>query len=122
MTDTPTPASGVPVADPASHGTADDIATAARLRVLGQPVRLMLYRVLVRAGMAGLAAGEVQARLGLAPSTLSYHLKAMEAAGLVRRRRAGNTILCLADFAVMRGLVDRLAAECCADDDTGDGA
>lgn len=105
MTDTPVPADAM---------TADSL-TAARLRALGTEVRLALYRVLVRAGEAGLAAGEVQVRLGVPPSTLTHHLKTLEGAGLIRRQREGNVLRCVADFAVMQALVDRLAAECCAD-------
>lgn len=93
----------------------DDSLTAARLRALGNAVRLSLYRMLVRAGEAGLAAGEVQSRLGVPPSTLTHHLKTLEAAGLILRAREGNLLRCVADFAVMRALLDRLAAECCAD-------
>lgn len=93
----------------------DDLLTARRLRALGQPLRLAIWRHLLRAGPEGLAAGTVQDRLGLPASTLSHHLKAMEAAGLLRRARDGNALRCIADFAAMQGLVDHLAAECCAD-------
>lgn len=103
------------VAAMAAAPFSDDSLTAARLRALGNAVRFSLYRMLVRAGEAGLAAGEVQARLGVPPSTLTHHLKTLEAAGLIRRRREGNLLRCVADFTVMQALVDRLAAECCAD-------
>jgi DNA-binding transcriptional ArsR family regulator len=92
-----------------------DEITAHRLAALGHPLRLRLYRLLVRAGPDGVTVGQLQARLDLPGSTLSHHLKALDGAGLIRRRRAGTTLHCIADFSVMRGLVDTLAADCCAD-------
>lgn len=88
---------------------------AACLEALGNPLRLGIYRMLVRAGPDGLAVGQVQARMGMAASTLSHHLKALTRVGLIRRERQGTTLLCRADFVVMRGIVDFLAAECCAE-------
>lgn len=93
--------------------TNDD--AAACLEAMGNPVRLAIYRMLVRAGPDGLAVGQVQARIGMAASTLSHHLKSLARVGAIRRERQGTTLICTADFAVMRGLVDFLAAECCAD-------
>lgn len=93
--------------------TNDD--AAACLEALGNPLRLAIYRMLVRAGPAGLSVGQVQARMGMAASTLSHHVKALTRVGLIRRERQGTTLICTADFALMRGLVDFLAAECCAE-------
>jgi DNA-binding transcriptional ArsR family regulator len=93
--------------------THDD--AAACLEALGHPLRLTIWRLLVRAGPAGLPAGEVQARTGLAASTLSHHLKVLARVGLVGRRRAGTVLACRAEFGVMQGLVDYLSAECCAE-------
>ena len=45
---------------------------------LGQATRLDLLRALLQAGPAGLAAGDVAQRLGIPPSTLSFHLRALE--------------------------------------------
>lgn len=95
-------------------GMTNDDASAC-LEALGHPARLAIWRLLVRAGPAGLPAGQVQARTGLAASTLSHHLKAMTRVGLLRRIRAGTTLICAADFALMRALVDFLSAECCAE-------
>lgn len=93
--------------------TNDD--AAACLEALGNPLRLAVYRMLVRAGPGGLAVGQVQARMGMAASTLSHHLKSLTRVGLIRRERQGTTLICTADFTVMRGIVDFLAAECCAE-------
>lgn len=93
--------------------TNDD--AAACMEALGNPLRLGIYRMLVRAGPGGMAVGQVQARMEMAASTLSHHLKALTRVGLIRRERQGTTLRCTADFAVMQGIVDFLAAECCAE-------
>jgi DNA-binding transcriptional ArsR family regulator len=88
---------------------------AACLTALGHPLRLAVWRLLVRAGPAGLPAGQVQVRLGIAASTLTHHLQVLGRAGLVQRLRSGTVLACAADFTAMRALVDYLSAECCAE-------
>ncbi len=88
---------------------------AAHLEALGNPTRLKIYRALVRAGNAGLAVGRLQDKLKIAPSTLSHHIKALVVVGLVNQVRDSTTLVCHANYDVMRGLVDFLVAECCAD-------
>jgi ArsR family transcriptional regulator len=104
--------------------TIDD--AAARLEALGNPTRLRIYRALVRAGEAGSTVGTLQEKLGVAPSTLSHHLKGLITVGLIVQERRGTTLICRANYEVMRGLVDFLAEECCADaacaDSTSTGA
>lgn len=92
---------------------------AARLEALGNPTRLRIYRTLVRAGEPGLAVGKLQARLAIPASTLSHHLKSLIIAGLITQERDATTLICRASYAVMRGLVDFLVAECCADAECG---
>lgn len=88
---------------------------AARLEALGNPTRLRIYRVLVRAGDAGSSVGKLQTKLDLAGSTLSHHLKAMTTTGLIVQERQGATLICRANYEVMRGIVDFLVAECCTE-------
>lgn len=88
---------------------------AARLEALGNSTRLKIYRTLVRAGEAGLPVGKLQARLAVPASTLSHHLKTLIVVGLVSQERDATTLICRANYPVMRGLVDFLVAECCAD-------
>jgi DNA-binding transcriptional ArsR family regulator len=59
--------------------------------------------------------GQVQERIGIPASTLSHHVRALIAVDLVRQERAGTTLICRTNYAVMRGLLDYLAEECCAD-------
>jgi len=88
---------------------------AAHLEALGNPTRLRIYRTLVRAGDAGLSVGRLQDKLKIAPSTLSHHIKSLVVVGLISQVRDSTTLVCHANYDVMRGLVDFLAAECCAD-------
>jgi len=93
---------------------------AAHLEALGNPTRLKIYRALVRAGDAGLAVGRLQEKLKIAPSTLSHHIKTLVVVGLVNQVRDATTLVCHANYEVMRGLVEFLVAECCADAAEGD--
>jgi ArsR family transcriptional regulator, arsenate/arsenite/antimonite-responsive transcriptional repressor len=86
-----------------------------QLEALGNPVRLKIYRMLVRAGADGLAVGTVQDRLGVAASTLSHHVKRLVAAGLVTQERQATTLVCRAHFSAMNALIGYLSDECCAD-------
>ncbi len=88
---------------------------APQLEALGNPTRLSLYRLLVRAGHPGLSVGQCQQRLEIAASTLSHHLKTLIIVGLVSQERDGTTLICRANYASMSGLIGYLADECCAD-------
>jgi DNA-binding transcriptional ArsR family regulator len=89
---------------------------AARLEALGNPTRLRIYRALVRAGRSGMAVGRLQDKLKIPASTLSHHVKTMVSVGLISQVRDGTTLVCHAEYDTMRGLVDFLVAECCADE------
>ena len=84
-----------------------------RLAALGQETRLALFRLLMQAGEAGLSAGVIGERLGLAPATLSFHLAHLVRAGLVTGRQDGRFIYYAADFAGMDDLLVFLTDNCC---------
>lgn len=88
---------------------------AARLAALGNATRLRLYRLLVRAGHEGLSMGQIQQRLGIPGSTLSHHCRSLIVVDLIQQERLGTSLICRTNYPVMRGLIDDLAAECCAD-------
>ena len=88
---------------------------AARLEALGNPTRLQIYRLLVRAGWDGLPVGTVQGKLRLPGSTLSHHLRRLIEAELVTQHRQATTLLCKANYETMDAVVGYLFAECCAD-------
>jgi DNA-binding transcriptional ArsR family regulator len=75
--------------------------------------RLAIYRMLVKRGPPGLAAGEIAARLELPPSSLTFHLQQLRHAGLVTPHRLGRQIIYAADYAAMNGLVAYLTENCC---------
>ncbi len=84
------------------------------LAALGHDARLAIYRLLVKAGDEGLRVGDIAQHLGLAPSTLAHHLRALVEAGLVLQEKHGREVVNKADFAAMKGLVQFLTMECCA--------
>ena len=88
---------------------------AKQLEALGNPTRLQVYRMLVRAGKDGLAVGRLQDRLGIAASTLSHHLHRLILTGLVRQERQATTLICRANYPAMDALLGFLADECCID-------
>ena len=91
-----------------------DLNHAARcLEKLGNPTRLEVFRLLVRAGEEGLAVGDVQAHLGIPASTLSHHVAQLVHVGLVSQVREGRVLRCKPDFDLMSALVDYLTEECC---------
>jgi len=76
------------------------------LAALAQPTRLAIFRLLVEAGEAGKA-------VGVAPTTLSFHLKTLAHAGLTDTRQQGRFIFYSANFGHMFGLIDYLTDDCC---------
>ena len=88
---------------------------AAGLEALGNPNRLEIYRLLVRAGGAGKPVGQIQQATGMAASTLSHHLKHLELAELILRRKEGTTHYCCANYARMDGLIGFLTEQCCVE-------
>ena len=85
----------------------------AALAALAQESRLATFRLLVQAGPDGLAASRIAEDLGLAPSSLSFHLKELTHAGLIGARQAGRFVIYSANFDTMNGLIAFLTDNCC---------
>lgn len=83
------------------------------LAALAQETRLEAFRLLVQAGPDGLAAGDLAARLDISPPALSFHLRGLANAGLVRSRQDGRFIYYSADYDAMQSLVGFLTENCC---------
>jgi ArsR family transcriptional regulator, arsenate/arsenite/antimonite-responsive transcriptional repressor len=83
------------------------------LEALAQETRLSIYRALVQAGPDGLAAGAIAQEVQTPASTLSFHLKALAAAGLIRARQDGRFIYYATDYTAMSELVAFLTENCC---------
>jgi len=84
------------------------------LSALAHEYRLAVYRLLVERGPEGLPAGVIGERVGLVPSSLTFHLQALQRAGLIRQVRASRQLIYSADFGVMNELVGYLTDNCCA--------
>jgi DNA-binding transcriptional ArsR family regulator len=83
------------------------------LSALAQDSRLEVFRVLVKAGPDGMAAGEIARSLSTAPNTMSQQLLVLSNAGLIRARRDGRSIIYSVDFDAMSGLLVFLTEDCC---------
>ena len=85
----------------------------AALSAVAQESRLAVYRLLVQAGPDGMAASKIAGSLGMAPSSLSFHLKELAHAGLVTQKQEGRFVIYAANFATMNALVGFLTENCC---------
>ena len=81
---------------------------------LSSGVRLDVFRLLVRMGQEGMVAGDIAAKLGVPPTNLSFHLKAMAHAGLVAATQEGRFQRYRANLTLMSDLIAYLTEECCA--------
>jgi ArsR family transcriptional regulator, arsenate/arsenite/antimonite-responsive transcriptional repressor len=88
------------------------------LGAIAQESRLAIFRLLVKRGPQGYAAGQIAERLGIAGPTLSFHLKSLEHARLVLARRDGRFLYYSANFERMNDLVAYLTENCCGMADT----
>lgn len=88
----------------------------AALAALAQESRLSIFRLLVQAGKEGMAAGKLGEKLDIPPATLSFHLKGLLHAGLVKSRTEGRFVIYSANYAEMDRLLAYLTEHCCAGD------
>lgn len=80
---------------------------------LSQPTRLDVFRLLIKAGDAGMAAGDISTALQVRQNTMSANLGVLARAGLIRSTREGRSIRYFADMDGLRGLLAYLLEECC---------
>jgi DNA-binding transcriptional ArsR family regulator len=85
----------------------------AALAALAQEARLAAFRALVVAGPAGLTPSAMSERLGVAPNTLSHHLKTLMHADLVSQSRVGRNLVYRAQFDRMQAVLAYLSDNCC---------
>ena len=91
----------------------DAAATVEALGSLAHEHRLAIYRLLVEAGPDGMSAGDIAERIGLVPSSLTFHVQSLQRARLIMQRRVSRQLFYSADFAAMSALVDYLTKNCC---------
>lgn len=94
----------------------DQTQALAALSALAHETRLQILRLLVPRGQEGLPAGEIGAAVDCAASRLSFHLSAMEQAGLITARRDGRRVIYAARRREIGGLIHYLLNDCCAGD------
>ena len=87
--------------------------TLAAFAALSQDSRLEAFRLLVKAGKDGLAAGEISDALNIKQNTMSSNLSILFQAGLVRNVREGRSIRYYADMDGLRGMLTFLMEDCC---------
>lgn len=90
------------------------ITAVTRLAALAQDSRLAVFRLLVQKGPEGLCVGDIQSALKVPSATLSFHLKELVNAGLLKSRQEGRFIYYAPDFKAMNDLLGYLTENCCA--------
>jgi len=83
------------------------------LTALAQESRLRVFRLVVRAGTEGVAAGRIAQELEISPATLSFHLKELTNAGLLRDRKDGRWVFYSPNEEGIRSLISFLVEDCC---------
>ena len=85
----------------------------AALSAIAQESRLNVFRTLVQAGPAGMAAGKISEATGIAPSSLSFHLKELAHAQMVTAKQQGRFVFYSANFETMNAVIAYLTENCC---------
>ena len=88
--------------------------TIVALAALAQESRLAVFRLLVQLGPEGMAATKIGSELGIAPSSMSFHLKELAHANLVTARQDGRFVIYSANFDVMNDVIGFLTENCCS--------
>lgn len=91
----------------------DDTAAVIAFGALAQETRLAIYRLLIERGPDGLAAGAIADALGVAPTTLSFHLAQLRGAGLIKQTRESRSLIYAVDVDRMNAVIEFLTARCC---------
>jgi ArsR family transcriptional regulator, arsenate/arsenite/antimonite-responsive transcriptional repressor len=87
----------------------------AALTAVAHESRLKVFRLLMQAGPSGLSASKIAENLGIAPSSLSFHLKELTHADLVTQKQHGRFVIYAANFTTMNALVTFLSENCCTE-------
>ena len=85
------------------------------LSKIGNPTRLQIVRLLVRAGDEGLSVGTIQKQLKIPGSTLTHHIGHLKSAGVIHQERQRATLICKMEYKLLSDLVAYLTEECCVD-------
>ena len=83
------------------------------LAALAHDSRLAVFRLLVKCGPSGMAAGDIAKTVGIGPTALSFHLKELDHSGLVVSWRVGRFVRYAVRVEGMRALLAYLSEDCC---------
>jgi DNA-binding transcriptional ArsR family regulator len=90
------------------------MAAVTALGALAHETRLQVFRLLVRAGAAGLSVGKIAEALGVeANGRLTFHLKELVGAGLASSRQEGRFVFYSTNYVAMNELLRYLTEDCC---------
>ena len=90
-----------------------DTSAALAFSALGHPSRVAVLRLLVQAGAGGLSVSQMRDHLKIPATTFGHHLKAMAEANLIKQSKQGRTLVSVANYAALQGLVGFLMEDCC---------
>lgn len=96
----------------------DDEKALMAFAALSGSTRLRVVKLLVKAGEAGLTAGEISDAMGASPSKMSFHLSALSKANLVLSSRSERQITYVVDFESIGKLVQYILVDCCSNNST----
>lgn len=83
------------------------------LAALAQETRLQIVRFLVQRGAKGASAGEIGKQVEATSSRASFHLSALEHAGVISSQRQSRYIIYSANLENLGGLISFLLNDCC---------
>ena len=83
------------------------------MAALAQTTRMRVFRLLMMSGSKGMAAGKIAKTLDVPQSTLSSHLKILEAADILSSERQERKIVYRAEIKKVRSFVSHIVNDCC---------
>lgn len=84
-----------------------------QLGALAQETRVEIVKLLAKAGVKGLPAGEISKRLGVLPATLSFHLAHLTGSGLLQSQNKGRFVIYSINCAALESLMAFMAESFC---------
>ncbi|MGD8766450.1 MAG: metalloregulator ArsR/SmtB family transcription factor [Methyloceanibacter sp.] len=83
---------------------------------LAQQSRLRVFRLLIQAGINGMAAGDIARAIGIPKNTMSSHLAILARAKLIQARKEGRSMIYAVNLEGTRSLLSFLVEDCCQGD------
>jgi protein-tyrosine-phosphatase/DNA-binding transcriptional ArsR family regulator len=83
------------------------------LAALAHDNRLSIFRLLVKCGPSGMAAGDIARVVGISATALSFHLKELVHAGLIHSWRDGRFVRYSVEVGGVRNFFAFLTEDCC---------